>query len=158
MVECYFARIAWKKSSRLTMTRTFIQLLLLLLLVVVVVVLLLLLLLLLLGGAFSRFLPEEPVGGYTEVQKAWQAWTFVDFGEASSGQDGRAGGADATDCAGMGFGAIRAGGFLPVETAGGYKIVARTYFCGRGACIQYDPKLIVGAKTVDPKGDAYYGS
>ena len=27
------------------------------------------------------------------MQKAWQAWTFVDFGHASSGQDGRAGGA-----------------------------------------------------------------
>ena len=40
--------------------------------------------------ALSRFLPEEPVGGYTEVQKAWQTWTFVDFGQASSGQDGRA--------------------------------------------------------------------
>ena len=52
--------------------------------------LLLLLLLLLLLRAFPRFLPEEPVGGYTEVQEAWQAWTFVDFGQKSSGQDGRA--------------------------------------------------------------------
>ena len=68
---------------------------------------------------FSRFLPEEPVGGYTEVQKAWQAWTFVDFGQKSSVQDGRAGGeVAATDCACVGFGAIRAGGFLPVEAAG----------------------------------------
>ena len=58
----------------------------------------------------------------------------------------------------MGFGAIRAGGFLPVEAAGGYKTVAGAYFRGRGACTQYDPKvIIVGAKTVDPKGDAYYG-
>ena len=24
--------------------------------------------------------------------------------------------------------------------------------------IQYDPKVIAGAKTLDPKGDAYYGS
>ena len=29
---------------------------------------------------------------------------------------------------------------------------------GRGACSQYDPKVIVGARTLDPKGDAYYGS
>ena len=28
-----------------------------------------------------------------------------------------------TGCAGVGFGAIRAGGFLPVEAAGGCKIV-----------------------------------
>ena len=46
---------------------------------------------LLLLRAFSRFLPEEPVGGYTEVQKKWQAWTFVDFGQKMSGQDGRPG-------------------------------------------------------------------
>ena len=37
------------------------------------------------------------------------------------GQDGRAGGAGATKCTCVGFGAIRAGGFLPVEAAGGYK-------------------------------------
>ena len=58
----------------------------------------------------------------------------------------------------MGFGAIRAGGFLPVEAAGGHKTVAGAYFCGRGACTQYDPKVIVGAKSLDRKGDAYYGS
>ena len=76
----------------------------------------------------------EPVGGHTEVQKAWQAWTFVDFGQASSGQDGRFGGrGEATDCAGVGFGAIRAGGFLPVKAAGGCKTVAGAYFRGRGA-------------------------
>ena len=33
----------------------------------------------------------------------------------------RGGGCDATDCAGVGLGAIGAGGFLPVEAAGGYK-------------------------------------
>ena len=66
-------------------------------------------------------------------------------------------GGDATDCAGVGFDAIRAGGFLPVEAAGGYKTVAGAYFRGRGACIQYDPKVIVGAKSLDPKGDAYCG-
>ena len=38
------------------------------------------------------------------------------------------GGGNATDCAGVGFGASRAGGFLPVEAAGGYKAVASTYF------------------------------
>ena len=65
-------------------------------------------------------------------------------------------GGDATDCAGVGFEAVRAGGFLPVEAAGGYKTVACAY--GRGACSQYDPKVIVGAKTLDPKCDAYYGS
>ena len=47
--------------------------------------------------------------------------TFVDFGQKSSVQDGRAegGGFAATDCACVGFGAIRAGGFLPLEAAGG---------------------------------------
>ena len=64
---------------------------------------------------------------------------------------------DATDCAGVGFGAIRAGGFLPVEAAGCCKAVAGTYFRGRGACTLYDPKIIVGTKTLDPKGDAYLG-
>ena len=83
----------------------------------------------------------------------------MDFGQASSGQDGCAGrGGDATDYDGVGFGAIRAGGFRPVEAAGGYKTVAGAYFRGRGACIQYDPEVIVGAKTLGPKGDAYYGS
>ena len=50
---------------------------------------------------------------------------------------------------GGGVGAIRAGGFLLVEAAGGYKTVARLYFRGHGACTQYDPKIIVGAKTLD---------
>ena len=44
------------------------------------------------NGRSTRFLPVEPVGGHTEVQKAWQAWTFVDFGQKMSGQDGRPGG------------------------------------------------------------------
>ena len=57
----------------------------------------------------------------------------------------------------MGFGAIEAGGFLTVEAAGGYKTMASAYFRSRGACTQYDPKVILGAKTLDPKGDAYYG-
>ena len=75
-----------------------------------------------------------------------------------AGGGGVAGGGDATDFTGVGFGAIRAGGFLPVEAAGGCKTVAGAYFRGRGACIQYDPKVIVGAKTLGPKGDACYGS
>ena len=48
----------------------------------------------------------------------------MDFGQKMSGQDGRPGGGEATDCAGVGFGAIRAGGALSVEAAGGYKTVA----------------------------------
>ena len=52
----------------------------------------------------------------------------MDFGQKLSGQDGRPGGGEATDCAGVGFGAVRAGGFLPVEAAGGYKTVASAYF------------------------------
>ena len=71
----------------------------------------------------------------------------MDCGQASSGQDGREG--DAMDCAGMGFDAVRAGGFLPVAAAGCYRTVAGAYFRGRGACTQYDPKVIVGAKTLE---------
>ena len=73
-----------------------------------------------------------------------------------SGAEG--GGLDPADCAGVGFGAIRAGGFLPVETAGACKPVTGAYFCGRGACAQYDPKVILGAKILDPTGDAYHAS
>ena len=77
-----------------------------------------------------------------------------------SGQDGRAEGGvvAATDCAGVGFGAIWAGGFLPVKAAGGCKTVAGAYFRGHGVCTQYDPKVILGAKSLDPKGDAAYSS
>ena len=59
-------------------------------------------------------------------------------------------GGEATDCAGVGFGAIRAGGFLPVKAAGGCKTVAGAYCRGRGACTQYDPKVILGAKYPRP--------
>ena len=83
----------------------------------------------------------------------------MDFGQKNAVQDGRAeGGVAATECACVGFGAIRARGFLPVEAAGSYKTVACAYFRGCGACSQYDPKVIVGARTLDPKGDACYGS
>ena len=54
------------------------------------------------------------------MQKAWQAWTFVDFGPERSVQDGRPeGGVAATGCACVGLGAVRASVFLPVEAAGG---------------------------------------
>ena len=36
--------------------------------------------------------------------------------------------------------------------------MAGAYFRGRGACTQHDPKVILGAKTLDLKGDAHYGS
>ena len=73
------------------------------------------------------------------MQKALRAWTFVAFSQASSGQDGRAGGGGGR-CDGL------AGGFLPVKAAGGCKTVAGAYFRGRGACTQYDPKIVLGAK------------
>ena len=40
-----------------------------------------------------------------------------------------------------------------MEAAGGCKTVASAYFRGHGACTQYDAKVILGAKTLDPKGD-----
>ena len=92
------------------------------------------------------------------MQKAWQARTFVDFGKASRGQhlgSEGLGGLDLADCASVGFGAIWAGGFLPVEAAGGCKTVASAYFGGRGACSQYGPKTIVCVKTLNPRGDLY---
>ena len=95
-----------------------------------------------------------------QVQEIWHAWTFVDFGHKSSGQHGRRHERVVlvTGGAGVGFGAIRARGFLPVEAAGGCKTVAGAYFRGRGACTQHDPKVILGAKTIDAKSDAYNGS
>ena len=82
----------------------------------------------------------------------------MDLGQASSGQDGRAGGGLRRTALAWGLAQFRAGGFLPVEAVGGYKTVAGAHFRGRGACTQYHPKGIVGAKTLDPKCDAYYGS
>ena len=64
---------------------------------------------------------------------------------------------EATDCAGVDSGAIREGSFLPVKATRGCKTVASAYFCGCVPCTQYDPKVILGAKALDPKGDAYYG-
>ena len=82
------------------------------------------------------------------MQKAWQAWTFVDFGQKSSGQHGRGheGVAAVTGCTGVAFGAIQAGGFLPVEAAAGGRTVASAYFRDCAACTQYGPKIILGAK------------
>ena len=45
---------------------------------------------------------------------------------------------------------------MPLEVK--KKTLAGAYFRGGGACGQYGPKAILGAKTLDPKGDAYYGS
>ena len=47
------------------------------------------------------------------MQKAWQAWTFVDFGQKSFVQVAPRGGVAATECACVGFGSIRAGVFCP---------------------------------------------
>ena len=81
------------------------------------------------------------------MQKAWPAWTFVDFGQKSSVQDGRGEGGGAfaaTDCACVGFGAIWAGGFLPVEAAGGWKTVACAYFAAAElACILCRPRVMI---------------
>ena len=91
------------------------------------------------------------------MQKAWQAtWTSASKCLAKTVVPG--GGVEATDCAGVRFGAIRAGVFLPVKAAAGGKTVAGAYFRGCGACAQHDPKIILSAKTLDPKGDAYYDS
>ena len=97
--------------------------------------------------------------GYTEVQKAWQAWTFVDFDQKNSGQNCRAGGGGMRRTA-PAWGLAQLGRevfcpWRPLEVITPWQ--ART-FIGRRACTQYTPKVIVGAKTLDPKGDAYYGS
>ena len=70
------------------------------------------------------------------MQKTRPARTFVDFGHAAPSQHlgSEGGGLDPADCAGVVFGAIRAGGFLPVEAPGGCKTVAGAYFRGREAC------------------------
>ena len=69
------------------------------------------------------------------MQKTWQAGNFVDFGQASPSQHVGPvwGGVGPAGCAGVGFGAVRAEGFLPVEAAGGCKTVAGAYFRGRRA-------------------------
>ena len=63
------------------------------------------------------------MAGYTEVQTAWQALTFVDFGQASVGQDGRAGGGTRLTAPAWGLAQFGREA-LPVGAAGGYKTVA----------------------------------
>ena len=83
----------------------------------------------------------------------------MDFGQKKSGQNGRAGGgAMRLTVPAWGLAQFGREVLLPREAAGGYKTMAGAYFRGRGACSQYDPKVIVGATTLDPKGDAYCGS
>ena len=72
------------------------------------------------------------------MQKAWQAWTFVDFGQTKSGQDGRVGGGQCDGLRGRGLWRNSGGRFSAVKAAGGCKTVAGAYFRGRGACTQYD--------------------
>ena len=82
----------------------------------------------------------KPVGGHTEVQQAWQAWTFVDFGQKNVWpRRSPRGGGQATDC-------------RPLEVLKPWQV--RTF----AAAEVYDPKVILGARTLDPRGDAYYGS
>ena len=63
-------------------------------------------------------------------------------------QDGRAGGGGGR-CDGLrrrGVWNKSGGRFLPLEAAGGFKTMAGEY-CR--ACAQYDPTVILGAKTLD---------
>ena len=80
----------------------------------------------------------------------------MDFGQARSGQEGRAGGMRRTAPA---WGLAQFGREVfcpwPLEVIKPWQ--ARTVR-GRGACTQYDPKVLLGAKTLEPKGDAYDGS
>ena len=88
------------------------------------------------------------------MQKAWQAWTFVDFGPKRSVQDGRPEGGGRGDGLRL-RGVWRSSGvrFLPAEGAGGYETVAGAYFRCHGACTQNDPKVILGAKTLTLEPD-----
>ena len=81
------------------------------------------------------------------MQKKWQAWTLARQALAKTVAAG-GGGGDATDWRGV---------WRNFGREVGYETVAGTCFRGRGACTQYDPKVILGAKTLDTKGDAYYG-
>ena len=53
------------------------------------------------------------------MQKAWQAWTSVDFGQKKSVQDGRAEGGGSLRRAALRGVWRNSGGSLPAETAGG---------------------------------------
>ena len=98
------------------------------------------------------------------MQKAWQAWTFVDFGQKSFGQDSRAGlvGVAMRRTAlawGLGqFGREAFCPWRPLEVIKPWQ--ARTFAAAELApsMAQYDPKVILGARPLDPRGDSYYGS
>ena len=68
------------------------------------------------------------------------------------------GGGDATDCAGVGSGAIRVEGFLPVEALEVIKLWQARTFAAAELAPSMTLKSYSGAKTLDPKGDAYDGS
>ena len=90
-------------------------------------------------------------GGAKNVASAY--FRRQHLGPEGGGSWGGWGGLGPGDGAGMAFGATPAIGFVPVKAAGGYKTVASAYFRGRGACTQYDPKIILGAKSPYFKGD-----
>ena len=81
----------------------------------------------------------------------------VDFGHASSGQDGRGGGGAMRRTA-PAWGLVQFGREVfcpcrPLEVMKSWQ--ARTFAAAELAIIQYDPKVIVCAKTLGHKGDAY---
>ena len=84
------------------------------------------------------------------MQKTWKACTFVVFGQASSGQNGRPGGAMRRTAPAWGLGQCGREISKPVEAAEGHKTVAGAYLSGRGTCAQYDPKVILGATNPRP--------
>ena len=86
------------------------------------------------------------------MQNAWQAWTFVDFGQAGSGQDGRGGGG-AMRWTAPAWGLAQFGRevFCPWRQLEVIKPWQAPTFAASGACTQYDPKIIVGAKTLELK-------
>ena len=69
----------------------------------------------------------EDVRSCKKRGKRGLSWTLARQALAKTVALGEGGG-DATDCAGLGFGAIWAGGFLPVKAARGCKTVAGKYF------------------------------
>ena len=65
------------------------------------------------------------------------------------------GGGDATDCAGVSFGVIRAGGFLPVKAAEVVKPWQARIF----AVAELAPSMTLKSYWVQsPRGDGYCGS
>ena len=80
------------------------------------------------GVDFRRLRPRQvlaktgALGGGGALRRTARAWGLGKFGRVS----------------------------LPVEAALGHKTVTGAYFRGRGACTQYDPKIILCAKTLEP--------